>query len=220
MESQHNSTSTKFSHWYFDFGSTEYNFGRDNEEEASELEFSSEDDHDRDQDGDYEEEVLDAEVQGNCMRRFQVKIKNLSRRLSQWSKEQIENVFDKVREWEAKMQVLEDEYIENDMEDLRPQIHKGQAEHTKWLKREEAILKQRDNIRWLEEGDSTSKYFHSIINERRRRLTLQRVQGEARQWLNGEENIAKEAVDCYINLFGDEGVPELHHLDCISQLIN
>ncbi|KAH0711970.1 hypothetical protein KY289_007929 [Solanum tuberosum] len=80
------------------------------------------------------QEAWNEDVDGNSMRRLDLKMKNVSRKLSLWSREHIGNVFDKVREWEAKMLDLETDYIENDNDDLRPQIHKTQAEHTRWLK--------------------------------------------------------------------------------------
>ncbi|XP_049381360.1 uncharacterized protein LOC125845914 [Solanum stenotomum] len=133
------------------------------------------------------QEAWNEDVDGNSMRRLHLKIKNMSRKLSLWSKENICNVFDKVREWEAKMLDLETDYIENDNDDLRPQIHKTQAEHTRWLKCEQSILRQRANIIWLEDGDSNTKYFHVVINEKRRRATVRRIQSENGQWIIGDD---------------------------------
>nr|XP_009786204.1 PREDICTED: uncharacterized protein LOC104234350 [Nicotiana sylvestris] len=163
------------------------------------------------------QEAWNIDVEGNYMRRLQLKLKQVSSKLSQWSREKIGSVFDQVKEWEHKMQDLETEYIDNDVEDLRPQVHKAQAEHTKWLKCEESILKQRANIKWIEEGDSNTKYFHAIINERRRRTSIHRIQRSDGQWINGEEDIAREAVKYFSAMFKDEGELDLQHLDCIDQ---
>ncbi|XP_070010769.1 uncharacterized protein [Nicotiana sylvestris] len=141
-----------------------------------------------------EQEARDVEVDGNCMRKFQLKHKHLSRKLSKWSREEISNVFEKVKKWEQKMQSLEADYIENDMEDVRPHVHKDQAEHTGRFKCEEAILRQKGNINWLEEGDSNTKYFYAIINDSRRKLIIERKQKSDGQWLSGGEDIANEAV--------------------------
>ncbi|KAG5575748.1 hypothetical protein H5410_055882 [Solanum commersonii] len=77
------------------------------------------------------QEAWNEDVDGNSMRRLHLKMKN-----------HIGNVFDKVRVWEAKMLDLATDYIENDNDDLRPQIHKTQAEHTRWLKWDEQIAKE------------------------------------------------------------------------------
>ncbi|XP_009627750.1 uncharacterized protein [Nicotiana tomentosiformis] len=165
------------------------------------------------------QEAWNVDIGGNCMRRLQLKLKQVSTKLSQWSRKQIWNVLDQVKEWEHKTQDLEIEYIDNDVEDLRPQVHKAEAEHTKWLKCEEFILKQRANIKWIEEGDSNTKYFHTIINERRRRASIQRIQRYDGQWINREEYIAREVVEYFSCMFKDEGEPELQHLDCIDQKV-
>ncbi|XP_075087735.1 uncharacterized protein LOC142169731 [Nicotiana tabacum] len=104
---------------------------------------------------------------------------------------------------------------------LRPPTSSAQSSSgtPKWLKYEESILKQRKNIKWIEEGDSNTKYFHAIINERRRRASIQRIQRSDGQWINGEEDIAREAVEYFLGMFKDEGEPELEHLDCIDQKV-
>ncbi|WMV54268.1 hypothetical protein MTR67_047653 [Solanum verrucosum] len=147
-------------------------------------------------------------------------MKNVSCKLSLWSREHIDNVFYKVIEWETKMLDLETDYIENDNDDLRPQIHKTQAEHTMWLKCEQFILRQIANIRWLEDGDSNTKYFHIVINEKRRRATIRRIQLENGQWITGDDQIAKEAVDYFSKIFSDDQEIELHHLHCIDQRVH
>jgi len=166
------------------------------------------------------QEAWNEDVAGNSMRRLHLKIKNMSRKLSLWSREHIGNVFDKVREWKATMLDLETDYIENDNDDLRPQIHKTQAEHTRWLKCEQSILRQRANIIWLEDGDSNTKYFHVVINEKRRRATVHRIQSENGQWIIGDDQIGKEAVDYFSKIFFDDQEIELHHLDCIDQRVH
>ncbi|XP_070020448.1 uncharacterized protein [Nicotiana sylvestris] len=119
-------------------------------------------------------------------------LKQVSTKLSQWSREQIGNVFDQVKEWEHKMQDLETEYIDNDKE----------------------------NIKWIEEEDSNTKYFHAIINERRRRrASIQRIQRFDGQCINGDEDIAREVVEYFSAMFKDEGEPELQHLECIDQKV-
>ncbi|XP_059316338.1 uncharacterized protein LOC132067197 [Lycium ferocissimum] len=135
------------------------------------------------------------------------------------SKEHIGNVFDLVKEWEIKMHNLETKYINDDLDDHREQAHKAQAEYTKWLKFDESILKQKANIRWLEEGDANTKYFHAIINEKRRRLNIQRIINSEGQWINGDEQIFEEAVNHFNLLFHEDNDPDLQYIDCLDQVI-
>ncbi|XP_060182469.1 uncharacterized protein LOC132612163 [Lycium barbarum] len=110
-------------------------------------------------------------------------------------------------------------YIGNDDEDLRPQFHKAQAEHTRWLKCEQSIPKQKANIRWLDDGDSNTKYFYAVINEKRKRAYIQRIQLESGLWISGEEDIANEAVKYFSDIFKEDHDLELQHLDCINQRV-
>lgn len=71
-------------------------------------------------------------------------------------------------------------------------MHKAQAEYIYWLKQEQSTLKQRARINWAEEGDSNSKYFHSIIKQRRRRSQLLRIKNNSGQ---GNLDISEAPVD-------------------------
>nr|XP_016474344.1 PREDICTED: uncharacterized protein LOC107796124 [Nicotiana tabacum] len=78
----------------------------------------------------------------------------------------------------------------------------------------------KENIKWIEEEDSNTKYFHAIINERRRRrASIQRIQRFDGQCINGDEDIAREVVEYFSAMFKDEGEPELQHLECIDQKV-
>lgn len=48
----------------------------------------------------------DVDITGNSMRRLHQKLKLQSGALSLWSKEQVGNVYSKVKEWEVKMELL------------------------------------------------------------------------------------------------------------------
>ncbi|OIT39781.1 hypothetical protein A4A49_61719, partial [Nicotiana attenuata] len=69
-----------------------------------------------------------------------------------------------------------------------------QAEYIKWMTMQDSILKQKANIKWFEEGDSNTKYFHSLIRERRRRLQIHKIKDHKERWVEGEDNIAKAAI--------------------------
>ncbi|XP_059301908.1 uncharacterized protein LOC132053826 [Lycium ferocissimum] len=157
------------------------------------------------------------DIQGNIMWKFQQKLKLLGKNLSKWSREQIGDIQKHVKEWESKMQLLEDKYIDDNRDEAREEMHKAQAIYSKWLKCEDSLLRQKASIRWLDEGDSNTKYFHSMINDRTRRLTLHKIKNQEGQWISGDKDIGDEAVKHFENLFGEDRDPQLHHLDCIHQ---
>lgn len=102
-------------------------------------------------------------VQGNAQWVLQQKLKTVSKKLSFWSRHTIGNVFDKVQQMEKYTNGMENIFEQDDSDMNRENIHKAQAEYIQWLKKEDSILKQRAMINWADEGDTNSKYFHSVI---------------------------------------------------------
>ncbi|XP_049357010.1 uncharacterized protein LOC125821646 [Solanum verrucosum] len=88
------------------------------------------------------------------------------------------------------------------------------------LKFEESILSQKDNIRWLEEGDANTKYFHAIINEKKKETEYSEDSKQEGQWINGDDDISTEVVNHFTQLFQEDGEPELQYIDCFDQSIN
>lgn len=70
-----------------------------------------------------------------------------------------------------------------------------------WLKRRESILKQKTRIRYAEEGDSNSKYFHGVIREIRRKACLRRIMGRDGEWIEEEKEIAEAAIEHFSKIF-------------------
>ncbi|XP_059302171.1 uncharacterized protein LOC132054125 [Lycium ferocissimum] len=89
-----------------------------------------------------------------------VKLKLLSKNLSKWSREQIGDIQKHVKEWENKMQQLEDQYIDDNRDEAREEMHKAQATYTKWLKCEDSLLRQKANIKWLDEETPNTLRSH------------------------------------------------------------
>ncbi|XP_075089930.1 uncharacterized protein LOC142171470 [Nicotiana tabacum] len=79
------------------------------------------------------EEVWSIHIPGNSMWRLQQKLKLLGNELTQWSKEDVGNVFDQVNTREDKMLNLEELDTLNNTDQFREEINKGQAEYIKWL---------------------------------------------------------------------------------------
>ncbi|XP_019223731.1 PREDICTED: uncharacterized protein LOC109205471 [Nicotiana attenuata] len=140
------------------------------------------------------EEVWRNHVNGNPLWRLQQKLKMLSRRLTQWSKEDIGNVFDQVHYWENKMKDLEQSDLKNNNDITRTELNKGQAEYIRWMGMQDDILKQKARVNWFEEGDANTKYFHSTIRDRRRRLQIQKIKDHRGHWIEGDSNIGKTVV--------------------------
>ena len=68
--------------------------------------------------------------------------------------------------YEEQSHKAEENYITNPSDSNRSILHEINA---KYIKLEDTILKQKTHLEWSKEGDTISKYFHSMIRGRRRK---------------------------------------------------
>ncbi|XP_070054624.1 uncharacterized protein [Nicotiana tomentosiformis] len=105
------------------------------------------------------------------MWKLHTKLKLLTKRLSQWSRETIRNIHEQVINWEEKVQRLEELEIANNTEAERTETNKAHAE-----------------------------YISKIV-EKRRRLHLDRIKNHKGKWITGEDKISKAAIRHFNGLF-------------------
>jgi len=143
-------------------------------------------------------------IEGNPMWTFHQKMKRLASTLSLWSKMQFGDIYAKVKDFEARVKVAEDNLIHNNTEEQRAELHGINAEYIRFMKMEDSILKQKTQLHWFKEGDSNSKYFHALIRGRRRRLFIHKILNDKTDWIQGDEHIAKAACEHFQNIFTGE----------------
>ncbi|XP_060202736.1 uncharacterized protein LOC132631154 [Lycium barbarum] len=159
-------------------------------------------------------------VKGNPMWILQQKLKRLGKRLSKWSREDIGDIFQKVEEWEATLQQLEDVDAIDKNEQSRTELNKGQAEYVHWMAMQEALLEQKSQIKWFEEGDSNTRYFHNVIKDRRRRLQLHRIKNSKGKWLHSDEKISNSAIRHFKRIFNlPEPAVDDNIFSCVPKII-
>lgn len=56
----------------------------------------------------------------------------------------------------------------------------------------------------MEEGGCNSKYFHSLLRDKRRRLQLHRIKNHKHRWVQGDDKIAKAAIHHFAQLFNQK----------------
>ena len=103
--------------------------------------------------------------------------------------------------------------------DCNPFDHKIRNEHADLLLKfneacndEEKLLFQRAKIKWIQEGDNNTKFFHSIVKSRGNKNRIMRVLDEDGRWVSG---IAlKDKFVSYFKIFlgckDDTVIPELN----------
>lgn len=70
-------------------------------------------------------------------------MKRLSPTLSNWSENQFEDIYDKVKDYEDKVRLLEEDIINNNTEDKRSYLHSLNVEYIRFFKMEESTLIQK-----------------------------------------------------------------------------
>uniref|UniRef100_A0A8C0UC45 Reverse transcriptase domain-containing protein n=1 Tax=Cyanistes caeruleus TaxID=156563 RepID=A0A8C0UC45_CYACU len=144
-------------------------------------------------------------VFGNPMWIFHQKTKLLSHALSTWSRQEFGDIFQKVKDFEDKVREAEETWARTNKETDRLAANELTAQYIKHLKTEEAVLKQKTQLQWFKEGDANSKYFHSLIRGRRRKLYIHKIRTEDNEWIIGDEAIGQAACQYFQNLFTDPG---------------
>lgn len=86
---------------------------------------------------------------GNPMWILQSKLKALSKRLSQWSRNDVWDIIEALISWEERLQDLEDIDIENNSEKSREDVNKAHAQYIRWLSFQDYLLKQKSQKKWL-----------------------------------------------------------------------
>ncbi|KAG5606083.1 hypothetical protein H5410_027575 [Solanum commersonii] len=111
--------------------------------------------------------------------------------------------------------------IQDPSENNRTMLHEFSAKYIRFLKIEVSILKQKTQLQWFKEGDCNTKYFHSLIRGRRRRLFIHKLIREDGEWIQEDDVIAEAACDHFQKLFTrDNKFINEGALDCIPRMIN
>ncbi|XP_060210413.1 uncharacterized protein LOC132637320 [Lycium barbarum] len=84
---------------------------------------------------------------------------------------------------------------------------------------QEALLEQKAQIKWFDEGDSNTRYFHNVIKDRRRRLQLHRIKNKGK-WLHSDEKISNSAIRHFKRIFNlPEPAVDDNIFSCIPKII-
>ena len=66
---------------------------------------------------------------------------------------------------------------------------------------EEQYWQQKSRLSWLREGDKNTKYFHAVVNGRRKRNKIGNLKREDGSWTTTDEEITAEVAKYYKHLF-------------------
>ncbi|KAH0773047.1 hypothetical protein KY290_010184 [Solanum tuberosum] len=143
-------------------------------------------------------------VEGSPMWKFHLKLKNVCKSLSHWSRNTIGNIFEKTKELQSKLEMLEQNCLTNNSEANRMEYNCTNALLIRHIKKEESFWRQKAGLKWFNDGDNNIKFFHSVINSRRKKLHLSRIKKQDGSWLDNTDDIAAEAILFFEQQFSQE----------------
>nr|XP_016457134.1 PREDICTED: uncharacterized protein LOC107781021 [Nicotiana tabacum] len=104
------------------------------------------------------------------------------------------DIFQKITSLEEVVIVHEAQFERFPTYQNRERLQKVQAKLIRYLALEEEFWKQKSGMTWFQDGDRNTKFFHAQVNGRRRRLQLKQIQDTNGNWLEGNNDMADEAV--------------------------
>uniref|UniRef100_A0A0V0IHV1 Putative ovule protein n=1 Tax=Solanum chacoense TaxID=4108 RepID=A0A0V0IHV1_SOLCH len=113
-------------------------------------------------------------VAGSPFAIVQTKMKRLKTELTKWSKSTFGNIFQQIATLEDMIRVNETQLEMSPTEANRATLSKANAELKRYLKIEEEYWRQKAGMKWFQDGDRNTKFFHSYVKGRRRKLHIQK----------------------------------------------
>ena len=117
--------------------------------------------------------------------------------LLKWHKSKIGNAKKKIAEIKKKLDKKKEQHwktVKGEIADLKKQLTKAYQE-------EEMFWSQKARLQWLREGDKNSKYFHAVVNGRRRASRMNQLQKSDGNWTKSEQEAGQELAKYYRQLF-------------------
>ena len=113
----------------------------------------------------------------------------------------------------AELQIEVDSSEENFIE-----LKRVQAELQRVLTVEEQFWKQKARVKWLQHGDNNSKFFHSVVKQRRYRTSIHSIRDSQGTWITDDGTIGMEAVKFFDDLLSAESSSDFRLVHVIPNL--
>ncbi|XP_060190609.1 uncharacterized protein LOC132619859 [Lycium barbarum] len=139
---------------------------------------------------------------------FKLKMKKLKTALSIWSKNTFGDIFKQLVIREEIVKIKEQLFEENPSEENRMVMQRAQAELKLYLHYEEEFWRQKARMYCFSEGDKNTRYLHSLVKGRIKRIQIKRIKDDAGNWIEDVQSVAAQAVNFFHKQFTYEGVSE------------
>ncbi|XP_071925430.1 uncharacterized protein [Coffea arabica] len=138
------------------------------------------------------------------LQRLASKLRQVKKHIQSWSREQFGNIFDAVQVAEERASLAEALFDDDPPEPKLLALQEARVVFRNALFVEEEFWKQKARAKWLQDRDRNTKYFHSIVAERRVRSIIHHIKDANGILLTEKSQIATEAVHFFESLFTAE----------------
>nr|XP_027086510.1 uncharacterized protein LOC113708247 [Coffea arabica] len=132
------------------------------------------------------------------------KLKRLRGTIRDWSRRVFGDIFQTVRQKEEEVRLAEVRVESDDSDAARVHLHLAKGQLRAALRVEELFWKQKARVRWLQEGDRNTRFFHSVVKNRRVRSIIHRIRNGQGEWVESDDGIGAEAIRYFEGLFTDQ----------------
>nr|KYP65076.1 hypothetical protein KK1_019694 [Cajanus cajan] len=144
-------------------------------------------------------------VQGTGALILKEKLKGLKGKLKQWHKDNFGNLQKQLSQVEASLDEIDKKADDRELQDAeRTERVLLQEKFWSLAKRNESILRQQSRVKWMAEGDCNSKYFHSIVNWRRKQNMISGLK-IAGAWVEDPQQVKEEVRNYFKDRFSEGG---------------
>lgn len=134
--------------------------------------------------------------------------------LKKWNKEVFGHYQTRIKELSSRIEAIQ---MQGRTELIARQEAVLQGELNEWLRRNEALWRQKSRETWLKDGDKNSKKFHLSTIIRRKRNSIDAIKNDDGDWLTSKKDIREHVTHKSSQLFHEE--PMCFPQD-LEQLIN
>lgn len=135
------------------------------------------------------------------MRGFYTKLFSLKKDIQHWNKNIFENIFSTLKHAEEQLNRTESTWDASPTEETREAFYKAKANYLLASNYELQYLKQKARVKWLQEGNANTRYFHSLVKGKRSQLCIRQIRNSHGTLLTNPDDIMTAAVAFYMDLF-------------------
>lgn len=144
------------------------------------------------------------------------KLHRLKQALRTWNREIYGNIFSNVEQAEQEYSRCERLHDANPSPEHRESVSLAHAKLIQAQKSQTLYWEQKSRIKWMEEGEANTSYFHALVKDRHRKQVIRGLRNSDGTQLHTNAELGTAAVQFFTQLFTSETV---QHLDSFLQHI-